>query len=30
LPGKALLYSPEEAAQLREGAIGEWLAALSR
>ena len=30
LPETALLYSPEEAAALREDAIAEWLAALSR
>ena len=30
MPAKALLFSPEEAAALREAAIGEWLAALSR
>ena len=30
LPSKALLYSPEDAAALREDAIAEWLAALSR
>ncbi len=29
-PGKALLFSPEEARALRDPAIGEWLAALSR
>ncbi len=30
MPAKALLFPPEEAAALREAAIGEWLAALSR
>jgi hypothetical protein len=30
MPAKALLFPPEEAAELREAAIGEWLAALSR
>ena len=30
MPEKVLLFSPEEAAALREAAVGEWLAALSR
>ena len=30
LPEKPLLFSPEEAQAKREGALAEWLAALSR